>query len=113
MRAITVAILLIAATSLTACGPRRAEVRTAPSSQTAEVAIHMTNNLSQAVNVYVAGVGEPTFVRQVAPNSTAHLPVRGIASGATVTLKATTVDGARTYERRDVVLSGTFPWAVP
>lgn len=112
MRALTVAILLIATTSLTACGPRRAEVRTATPAQ-AEVAIHMTNNLSQAVNVYVAGAGEPTFVRQVAANSTAHLPVRGITSGATVTLKATTVHGARTYERRDVVLSGTFPWAVP
>ena len=111
MRALAAALLLGAAT-LAACGPRRAEVRTAQTQQP-QVSIHMTNNLAQAVNVYVAGTGEPVFVRQVAANSTMHLPVPGIATGSTVTLKATTIDGARTYERKNVVLSGTFAWAVP
>jgi hypothetical protein len=73
----------------------------------------MTNNLNTAVNVYVAGTGTDMFVRQVAANSSEHLPVRGISSGTTVTLKATTVDGGRTYERRNVVLTGTFTWSVP
>lgn len=106
------ATTLCAAALLAACGPRQVEVRSAPSSQ-AEVSIHLTNNLSQAVNVYVAGGGSPVFVRQVPANATEHLPVRGIAAGSTVTLRATTIDGARTYERRDVVLNGMFAWALP
>jgi len=106
------AAMLLAVVPIAACGPRRVDVRTAPSSQ-AEVAIHLTNNSSQAVNVYVTGTGSDVFVRQVPANTTEHLPVRGIASGTTVTLKATTVDGLRTYERRNVVLSGTFTWTVP
>lgn len=112
MRVRLAMLTLCAAASLAACGPRQVEVRSAPTSQ-AEVSIHLTNNLSQAVNVYVAGGGAPVFVRQVPANVTEHLPVRGIPAGTTVTLRATTVDGARTYERRDVVLSGMFAWALP
>ena len=55
---IAVVLLLVAA-----CGPRQVEVRTAPT-QTAEVAIQFTNNLSKAVNVYVNSGGSDLFVRQ-------------------------------------------------
>lgn len=104
--------LLGVAVLLAACSPRQVEVRSAPSSQ-AEVSIHLTNNLTQAVNVYVAGGGSPVFVRQVPANTTEHLPVRGLAAGTRVTLRATTVNGALTYERKDVVLNGMFAWALP
>src|SRR5262245_39558244 len=72
------------------CGPRQAQVRTAPTA--AEATIHFTNNLSQAVNVYVVQAGTETFVRQVAANTTENLPVRGIALGSQVLLRAVTVD---------------------
>lgn len=114
MRAPYAVIALTALLATAACGPRQVEVRTAPqSTQTATAAIHMTNNLSQAVNVYVVSGGTNTFIRQVAANTTEHLPVAGIAAGTTVTLRATTIDGSRTYSRDNVVLSGTFNWQVP
>lgn len=109
MRAILVAAALLSAV---ACGPRQVEVRTAPS-QRAEVALHFTNNLSKPVNVYVNTGSTDLFVRQVAASTTEHLPVPGIASGTSVTLKATTVDGAATYSKAGVVLSGTVSWRVP
>lgn len=108
MRAILATVLLLTA----ACGPRQVEVRTAPS-QTAEVALHFTNNLAQAVNVYVNSGGSDLFVRQVAANTSEHLPVQGISSGTNVTLKATTIDGARTYSRTGVQMQGTVSWRVP
>ena len=108
MRAILATVLLFVA----ACGPRQVEVRTAPT-QTADVAIHFTNNLSQAVNVYVNSGGSDLFVRQVGPNTSEHLPVQGISTGTNVTLKATTIDGARTYSRSGVTMSGTVTWRVP
>ncbi len=108
MRAILAATLLF----VTACGPRQVEVQSAPT-QTADVAIHFTNNLTQAVNVYVTSGGSDLFVRQVPANSTEHLPVQGVSTGTNVTLKATTIDGARTYSRTGVTMSGTVTWRVP
>ena len=95
-----------------ACGGRQVEVRTAPS-QTQAVGIQVTNNLSQAVNVYVVSGGSDIFLRQVGANATESLPVQGVAAGSTVTLKATTVDGTRTYTRDNVTLSGGYSWQVP
>jgi hypothetical protein len=88
---------------------RRVEVGTgAP--ETAEVAVHVTNNLGQPVNVYVNDM----FIGTVQPNSTGHLPVTGVASGATVNLRATTTTGTATnYTRNNVMLSGTYAWQVP
>jgi hypothetical protein len=97
---------------LAACGPRQVEVRTAPS-QTADVSLHFTNNLSQAVNVYVTQSGTDMFVRQVAANSTEHIPVPGVSDGSTVVLKATLVDGSRTYSRTNVVMTSMVNWSVP
>lgn len=108
MRATLAAMMLF----LAACGPRQVEVRTAPATD-AEVAIHFTNNLSKAVNVYVNSGGSDMFVRQVAANTTEHLPVPGISSGSTVTLKATPVDGSNGYSRAGVTMTSMVNWTVP
>lgn len=104
---ITAALLLVAA-----CGPRQVEVRTAPT-QTAEVAIEFTNNLSRAVNVYVNSGGSDLFVRQVPANTSDHLAVPGVSAGTVVTLKATPVDGSQVYTKSDVTMTASVPWRVP
>ncbi len=109
MRSIFVALAM---TAVAACGKRGVEVRTAAQPM-ASVAVRMTNNLSQAVNVYVVSGGSDIFLKQVAPNSTEQLPVQGVATGASVTLKAVPVDNSQTYTRDNVVLTGTYMWQVP
>jgi hypothetical protein len=114
MRAPTkVRLLALALAFAAACGPRQVEVRTAPTTAS-EQAVQITNNLSQAVNVYVAtpGSGE-LFLRQVPANTVEKVPVQGVPRGANVTFKAVTVDGARTYQSRTVGLSGLYVWSVP
>lgn len=106
------AVLTIALGALAACGPRQVEVRTAPT-QSAEVAIHFTNNLSQAVNVYYNAGGSDTFVRQVPANTVEHIPVPGVSAGTTVTLKATVVGSTTTYQRGGVVMRDMVTWRVP
>jgi hypothetical protein len=97
----------------TACGQRPVEVRTAPTT-TNEQAVQITNNLSQAVNVYVTSTtrGE-VFLRQIPANTVEKVPVTGVPAGSNVTFKAVTVDGSRTYQSRNVPFSGTFVWGVP
>lgn len=97
---------------LGACASRPVEVTTGAPPANA-VALNVTNNASQAVNVYVTSGGTDTFVGQVAPNSTQMLNVSGIAAGSSVTLKARLADGTRTYTRDNVTLSGTTAWTVP
>ena len=114
MRApLRVSLLALALAAASACGPRQVEVRTAPATAT-EQSVQITNNLSQAVNVYVAtpGSGE-IFLRQVPANTVEKVPVSGVASGTSVTFKAVTVDGSRTYQSRSVGLTGLFVWGVP
>ena len=106
------ALAALGLAALAACGPRQVEVQTAPA-QSAEVAIHFTNNLSQPVNVYVNSGGSDMFVRQVAARTTEHLAVAGIASGTSVTLKATVVGSATTYQKGNVVMTETVTWRVP
>ncbi len=108
MRVVAAAVLLLAA----ACGPRQVEVRTAPT-QSAEVAIHFTNNLSKAVNVYVNTGGTDLFIRQVGANTTEHLQVPGVSAGTMVTLKASVVDGSGTYTRSNVTMTEMVSWRVP
>ena len=112
MRRLIGAVLLAAAA---ACGPRQVEVRSSPRSSQNEPTIHFTNNLGQAVNVYVRSGGSDIFLQQVNANTTANLPVRGVANGTSVELKATTIDGVRTYQppNKTVVLSGTYNWTIP
>jgi hypothetical protein len=113
VRATLIAAALAAAI---ACGPRLVEVRTAPQSTPASgaPAVQLTNNLSQAVNVYVnvAG-GSELFLRQVPANTVEKVPVAGVANGSTVSFKAVTVDGSRTYQSRSAALSPLFTWSVP
>lgn len=97
---------------VTACSPRQVQVRTAPTQQT-QVSLQVNNGLAQGVNVYVVLNGQETFLRQVAANSTVTIPVQGFAPGSTVSLRATTIDGTRTYTRSNLVLNGTVAWALP
>lgn len=105
-------VLAVATVATAGCGKRAVEVRTAPAQQ-AQVAILVKNALNQAVNVYVVSNGTETFLKQVAASSNASVPVQGFAPGTTVGLKAVTADGARTYTRPNVVLTGTFEFALP
>lgn len=105
--------LALAGALLGGCGPRQVEVRTTPVAMQAEVSVHLTNRLPKAVNVYVSTGGPDTFLRQVAANTTRELPVPGVTAGTTVTLRATTIDGAESYERRNVVLNGAYLWTLP
>lgn len=103
------AVVLVGAV---ACGNRQVDVRTAPAT-TAESGIHFTNNLPQAVNVYVVQNGTEIFVRQVAANTTEHLPVRGVPTGTQVLLRAVTVDGKSTFTSPPATLTATYAWKVP
>lgn len=113
MRILMVSLSVLA---LTACGAmgggRQVEVRTGPEAS-ADVAIHLTNNLSQAVNVYVVSGGNDIFVKQVGSNSVEHIPVQGVAAGSTVNLRAVTVDGTHTYTKNNVTMSGMYEWRLP
>jgi hypothetical protein len=76
--------------------------------------IEVANTLTQAVNVYVTRSDSvDLFVRQIPARATLTVPVSGVASGSTVTLKARTVDGSRLFSRNAVVLSGTYRFSVP
>lgn len=98
--------------SASACGPRQVEVTTGPQ-PAADVSIRLTNNLTQAVNLYVTSGMTDVFLKQVAASSVEVVPVRGLAAGTTVTLKARTVDGTRTYTRPSIYLSSNYEWRVP
>jgi hypothetical protein len=106
-----IAAVLLAAVMTASCGPRNVEVQTASSRP--ETHVRVTNNLGQAVNVYVLSGDNEIFLRQVAANTEARLPVPNVASGSTVRLRAVTIDGSRTYTSDSVVLQGTYPWRVP
>ena len=111
MRFSALLVLLMLTATVQACGPRQAQVRTAPT--TADATLHFTNSLPQAVNVYVMQDGTETFVRQVAGNTTENLPVRGIALGTQVVLRAVTIDGQRQFDSDPMSLSSTYTWKVP
>jgi len=57
--------------------------------------------------------GTELFLRQVPANTVEKVPVNGVASGSTVSFKAVTVDGSRTYQSRNAPLSPSFLWSVP
>jgi hypothetical protein len=116
MRRALVAFALIAATTTVAAAcHRKVDTTAAPAKEPAgpTYTLTVTNNLTKAINVYVTAGGVDTFLRQVAGTSTDQLPVKGIPSGAAVTLKATTVDGASTYTKGNVNLSSNYTWVVP
>jgi len=110
MRVLMVSLSMLV---LAACGPRKVEVRTGPE-PTTDVALHVTNNLSQAVNGYVVSGANDIFLKQVAANSVEHIPVSGVPAGSTVNLRAVTVDGTRTYTKDNVTLATTmYDWRLP
>ena len=109
----TLVVMLGIATTLAACGPRQVEVRTAPT-QSAEVAIHFTNNLTTAVNVYVNTGSTDMFVRQVNARAVEHLPVPGVSVGTRATLKAIPVgQQSGGYTRTGVTMTERVSWSVP
>ena len=110
----SVVALLIAASAVGAagCGPRQVDVSAAEPTGAA-VQLAVTNSLSQAVNIYVVSNGAETFLRQIGPNASETIPVRSVAAGSTVTLRAVPVDGRDNYTRQNVVLSGTYTWQLP
>ena len=114
----TRAVAVIALAGLLAgCAGRQVEVgtgpETAPASENA-VSLRVTNNLAQAVNVYVVEGTREIFVRQVPGRGTEQFQVGGVAAGSTVTLRARQVDGRQVYERSKVTLQGgVFEWHVP
>ena len=110
MKAILAGLML--ASVVVGCGPRQVEVRSAPSAA-ADVAVNVTNNLSEPVNVWVNAGGEDILLGQVSAGSAQSLPVRGVAAGSTVTLKATRMSDRYTYTKNNVTLSGTYLWQVP
>lgn len=109
MRVLMVSLSMLV---LAACGGRQVEVRTGPE-PAAETSIRLTNNLSRAVNVYVVSGGNDIFLKQVASNSVDNIPVAGVPAGATVNLRAVTVDGTSTYTKNNVTLSSMYEWRLP
>jgi hypothetical protein len=110
------AMVVVALATLVGCRQRQVEVRTAPSAgpqQQPATVVQVNSKLSATVNVYFTVAGTDTFLGQVTGNSTANLPVQGVAAGTPVTLKAVTIDGARTYTRANVTLSGTVAFPLP
>lgn len=103
---------LALALGLSACGPRQVEVTTGPQ-PAADISIRFTNNLTQAVNLYVTSGGTDVFLKQAGANSVEVVPVRGLSAGTTVTLKARTVDGTRTYTRDNIYLAANYEWRIP
>jgi hypothetical protein len=109
MKSLALALALVV--GVAACGPRAVEVRSSPSG--AAVNLRVTNNHTQAVNVTVVSAGNEIFGRQVAAGATETIPVAGVAVGTSVTLRATAVDGSRTWSKQNVVLTAMTPWQVP
>ena len=109
------AVVVVALATLAGCKQRQVEVRTAPSTgpQQTATTVQVTSKLSATVNVYYSMNGTDTFLGQVQGNSSATLPVSGVATGTPVTLKAVTIDGGRTYTRANVTLSGTIAFPLP
>ncbi|MEO7368366.1 MAG: hypothetical protein ABIZ36_10435 [Gemmatimonadaceae bacterium] len=112
MKILIASLALVVAASTSACGPRQVEVTTG-AQPAADVSIRLTNNLTQAVNLYVTSGGTDVFLKQVAANAAEVVPVRGITAGTAVTLKAKTVDGTRTYTRDNISLVSNYEWRVP
>ena len=103
---------IVLALGLSACGPRQVEVTTG-AQPAADVSIRFTNNLTQAVNLYVTSGGTDVFLKQVSASSVEVVPVRGLSAGTTVTLKARPVDGTRTYTRDSIYLASNYDWRIP
>jgi hypothetical protein len=111
MKALLTGLIGICLGATMSCGaPVTAGSAPAPSQ---DPAIHFSNKVGTAVNVYVVSGGVEIFLRQVAPNSSEILRVRGVGVGTLVDLKATSGDGFRTWRRNGVTLESVTVWQVP
>jgi hypothetical protein len=96
-----------------ACAGRQVEVGTGAEPAPA-TSLEFTNNLPQAVNVYLrAGTGSEVFVRQVPGRTTETVAVRGVRDGVSVQLRIAPVDGGQGYTRENVVVGRGTPVRVP
>jgi hypothetical protein len=95
-----------------ACSSRGVVVESAPA-PTPSAVLTVSNDLDQAVNVYVVSGSTDHFVKQVAAKSTEALNVSNVEVGSTVRLKATTADGTKTYTKDGVTLQAATSWKVP
>lgn len=112
-RAFALLVVGPAAGVASACAARQVEVGTG-AEPAAATSLEFTNNLPQAVNVYLrAGTGSEIFVRQVPGRSTETVPVRGVPDGATVQLRIAPVDGSPAYTREHVVVGRGTAVRVP
>ena len=109
MRALIAAVML---TAFTACGGRQVEVKTGAAPE-ASATVHVVNNMTQAVRVYVVSGGSDIFLKEVPSHGAESMPVTGVAAGSTVTLKAVTADGTRTITKDNVMLTSSYHWEVP
>ena len=112
MRALLVAAVVLTAAPATACGGRQVEVQTG-SAPAASATLHVVNNMSQPVRVYVVSGGSDIFLREVPSRGTEGLSVTGVAAGSVVTLKAVTADGTRTITKDGVQLTSSYHWEIP
>src|SRR5262245_19711565 len=98
--------------SIAACGPRQVQVQTgnAPATQ---ATLEFSNHETQSVNVYVVSGGSDLFIKQVAPNTTESLPLRGVTVGSTVRLRAARADGTKSYIKDGVTVIASMTWSVP
>jgi len=109
------ALLMVVALAVTAaCGSRQVDVSTGSAAgvESQSQALTVTNNETQPISVYVVQGGNPMFVKEIAARSTETVSVPGVASGSSVTLRATRKDGSRTYDK-SVTLTGSYNWTVP
>lgn len=109
MRALIAAVML---TALTACGGRQVDVSTG-AAPTASATLHVVNNMTQPVRVYVVSGGSDIFLKEVPSRGTESIAVTGVAAGSTVSLKAVTADGTRTITKDNVTLTSSYHWEVP
>jgi len=109
MRTLIAAVML---TAFTACGGRQVDVKTGEA-PAASATLHVVNNMTQAVRVYVVSGGSDIFLKEVPSRSTESVAVTGVAAGSTVTLKAVTADGTRTITKDNVMLTSSYHWEVP
>ncbi len=110
----TAAVLVLCIATATAGCHRQVNTASAPASASAVASISLVNGLAMPVNVYVStGEGQELFLGQVPAHSTQALAARGVAPDKTITLKATTADGANTYSKQGVTLGTLHEWRVP
>lgn len=96
-----------------ACGGRQVVVGSGPA-QAPTTSLEFTNNLPQAVNVYLRGPdGAEVFLRQVPASTTEVVPVRGVREGTAVQLRVAPVNGAANIVRDNVTVGRSTPVRVP